>query len=314
MKKIISIALFFWSTVGISQNWCPSSAEWTYNYFSMTGFGFEKIIYEKDTVLLSQQCIKLNVQRTVPVFPFGPGFPPSGTNTISLPPIFTYSENDTVFFYYENTFHPTYFFNAQVGDTLEVINYLGTNGCDTIIQQVVDSAGTIQINNETLRFYIARHINFSSQFLFPETVTIIEKVGVIDNHMLPHFNCYTDGEEHTLRCYQDADFGLYQPEPITDCDFIITGIDNSKTTQKVFLNYFPNPTENYLLVEYKNGTVLEFQVADLSGKLYNITFLKNEYPENNIYLNVAHLNPGVYFIQLQFDNGARVRKKFIKQN
>lgn len=223
MKAILLTAIIIYSGLANAQIWCPTGAEWTYNYYNMTVSGYEKLVYEKDTVILSQPCKKIIGNLVVTHY-----ITWGAIDTIPVNPIFTFSHGDTVFTFYNHSFRPVYFFNAQVGDTLSYYNFMLPNnnftGCDTVLRQVVDSAGKVIINSDTLRFYVARHIDFNDNFLYPETVTIVERLGAINNFFVPYFTCYTDGDEYPLRCYHDDNFTSYQTEPITACDYIYTGL------------------------------------------------------------------------------------------
>lgn len=299
------------STISFSQNWSPQGAVWTYNFYSSSGFGFEKVAYEKDTLLNSQLCKKLNVKRVVPFFPFGPLFPPTGIDTVYLPAIFTYSQSDTVFFFYKQSFLPTYFFNSQIGDTLQVFNFLGFDACDTMIQQVVDSSGTMQINNETLRFYVARHINFTSQFLYPERITIIEKIGAVDNYILPHFMCVTDDEEHTLRCYKDDNFNLYQTNSLTDCDFIITSVSAISGADNFSIKVFPNPSTSQLSIRSLQYNIDAISFYNLHGQYQKAELIfehKKEYQ-----FDISELSAGIYFLKVHLENGQYYITRIVKE-
>jgi len=313
MRKDIYLLLLIVtsSTISFSQNWCPQGAIWTYNFYSMSSFGYEKVAYEKDTLLNFQPCKKLNVKRVTPIYPFGTGFPPTGIDTINLPAIFTYSESDTVFFFYKQSFHPIYFFNAQIGDTLKVVNFLGVDVCDTIIQQVVDSSGTMQINNETLRFYIARHINITSQFLYPESITVIEKIGAVDNYILPHFTCVTDDEEHTLRCYQDDNFSLYQTNSLTDCDYIYTGVSDILGSNNLSVKVFPNPSTSKLIIRSLQDKIGVISFLNLHGQSQNVELISKSAKEYQF--DMRALSTGIYLIKVEMDNGQYLTRRIVKK-
>lgn len=310
MKNLLLLFFLSLSFCSLAQNWCPQGAEWTYNFYSMSGFGYEKAIYEKDTILKNRSCKKLSAKRVVPIYPFGPGFPPTGIDTVSRPAIYTYAQNDTVFFYYKQSFRPAYFFNAQVGDTLQAINFLGFDACDTVIQQVVDSSGIMQINNETLRFYVARHINFTNQILYPERVTIVEKIGAVDNYTLPHFTCVTDNEEHTLRCYKDDNFNLYQTNLLTDCDYLYTSLSNILDEDILSVEVMPNPSTLLLNIRSKHQIIEAISLFNLNGQLQVVELIHQGNKEHQ--LNVSNLSPGIYFANIRLENGRNITKRIIK--
>lgn len=312
MKTILLTAILIYAGLTNAQTWCPTGAEWTYNYYSITAFGYEKLVYEKDTVVLSQPCKKIIGNLVVPHH-ITWGVPPTGIDTIPVNPIFTFSQGDTVFTFYHNSFRPVYFFNAQVGDTLPYYNFMlpynNFTGCDTVLKQVVDSTGTLVINSDTLRFYVARHIDFSDGFLYPGTVTIVERLGALNNFFVPYFTCYTDGEEYALRCYRDDNFATYQTEPITACDYVYTGLQDF---EKSSISISPNPTQNILTISSSlNVSIESINIYNIVGQLQKQTRKVGSQTISTI--DVSDFQDGTYFLQLLSSSGQTMTSKFIKQ-
>lgn len=297
MKKYILVVIIIALSINVfAQNWCPQGAEWTYNFYSLSSSGYQKITFEKDTTLSGQQCKKLIGNLVIRHFT-GVGSPLIGTDTILINPIFTYSQEDTVWVFNNKIFRPTYYFNAQQGDTLSYYNFMlpknsSLNYCDTLISQVVDSTGIWIVNSDTLRFYVARHINFSSSFLYPDLTTVVEKFGAINNHFAPYFTCYTDEDEYGLRCYKEDIFNLYQSNPSIACDYMISVGINDLHNDENSINIFPNPFDGILQIKIENvpSGNTEIVITDLLGRTVAREKLQTELTN----FNTHHWAKGMY--------------------
>src|SRR5690606_21294816 len=82
-----------------AQKWCEPGAEWVYFGCDLCTYYASKVrfFYEKDTLIENQVCQKILRQGVGGVY---------CTDTFNLEreSIFTYHENDTVWFYYDNAF------------------------------------------------------------------------------------------------------------------------------------------------------------------------------------------------------------------
>src|SRR5690606_13465707 len=106
------------------------------------------------------------------------------------------------------------------GDTMSFYNPLAD--CDSVLRLAIDSTGIVQINNDTLRFYVAHPLYH--QFINPDTIVVVEKLGVTSHYnydrangrfftILPFFDCGMAAEaDYTLRCYKDDESGVLQLE------------------------------------------------------------------------------------------------------
>ena len=72
---------------------------------------------------------------------------------------------------------------------------------------------------------------------------------------------------------------------------------------------FPNPFSNNLTIEIQVNPDLHFRLFDNSGRLINSGRLNQQ----STFLNLAYLNPGLYYLQLT-NRGEHVTKKLIKIN
>lgn len=319
MKNFITIFFILCYAVSNAQNWCPQGAEWTYNYTGLNESGYAKIVYASDTLLNNKNCQKLSVTQVY----VQQGFLGGDTLIKVMQPFYTYAHNDTVYFYHGNTFHAVYFFNAQKGDTLQIVNpvYSLNCGSDSIIYLVVDSSDSMQINNETLRFYTAHPLPFYfGQNIAPASITVIEKLGAYTNDsyngymfsILPFFSCGLVIEHtYSLRCYKDNNFNLYQTNTSTACDYIITVGINDVQADKYAVDLYPNPSSSSINIRVEHDEIQQISIYNLHGQLQQTNSYSNRSKE--VQVGLADFLSGVYFLHLQLSNGGNYVKRIIKQ-
>ncbi len=299
MKGILTALAMFFTLSLMAQSWCPPGAEWTYRQFSTSGPGYLKLIYERDTVVLSRACKMLSGELA---YTMAPTF--SVRYTTPVDPVFTYEENDTVYALVNHVFRPIYFFNAQKGDTL--ITYNPVQSCDTMIYQVVDSIGTTVINSQVLRFYITSQINGLSSVYY-NTQMFVEQIGAVNNHMVPYYTCFPDLEAYSLRCYSDSGFSLYQTQPPVPCDFLHT---HTGAISAPRFSIAPNPTTGIIRIKATSGEKPEAaEVFDPTGRSLRYILLK----EAEFDVDISDLPPGFYFLQLKLSDERRYVEKVFKQ-
>lgn len=87
---------------------------------------------------------------------------------------------------------------------------------------------------------------------------------------------------------------------VTDClDTSSTSTFVKKLNQTSFVRLFPNPTNDYLNIEYKGDfTSISYTLYDLSGKI----IFQGSIDKGVSVVDVSILKPGLYFIQLENDN------------
>jgi len=73
---------------------------------------------------------------------------------------------------------------------------------------------------------------------------------------------------------------------------------------------YPNPVEDLLYIESKQGEPLHLQVIDLAGK---ILFETTNSQDRTIAFDTSKLAPGIYFVLSTFPSGQRVSKRFLKE-
>lgn len=311
MKKLYIFLFFAVALAGEAegQSWCPTGAEWTYSYHSLNEIGYTSIKYSSDTTVQGQICKKLSVEQVIADCSFCAftGGVPSSIDTYSREPYYTYDRDDTVYLYYANAFRPVFYFNSQVADTIEFYNY-PISACGDSILLRVDSVGKVLIGNDSLRFYVAHPIH--SQFVNPDTIVIVEKLGVLTHYnndgandlfftILPFFSCASVLEtSYSLRCYKDDEIGLFQTGTVA-CDFVYSGIDNNTL---IPFRIFPNPASKVLFIETDVYETLQAEIYELSGRKVLSVEVKGKGS-----IDVQKLSPAVY--QLKLTNTQRTSTK-----
>jgi hypothetical protein len=227
----------------LAQNWCPPGAEWHYSYMSLPEEGFVHYRYSKDTVFENVACRQ--IESTVYNSQHGPpGFHQYDTSQGNT--IYTYSSNDTVYFYYSRfgKWAPAYFFDAQVGDTLIITNYALHSSSDSTVLAVVDSVGIMQVHTQQLRYYEFQLTDSVSWCNFRGKV--VEKLGMMDNNLIPYWHCITDDYSYYFCSYEDSATALYPSNAV--CRFIINDvhqIDNSQSAIRIS----PNPATTSITLQ-----------------------------------------------------------------
>lgn len=81
---------------------------------------------------------------------------------------------------------------------------------------------------------------------------------------------------------------------------------NDPEASKINIDLYPNPTQSQLNIK-TDANLNSFRIMDINGKV----IISESYSENPIH--VAQLSQGVYFIQLNAEQGRSVIKRFIKK-
>ena len=110
-----------------------------------------------------------------------------------------------------------------------------------------------------------------------------------------------DGSEKTLIIeYVNGDQAIYGDHLLSREDFY-----------KSNFAIHPNPVKNELFLTSKNTTAnLKIKIFNLEGKLLSI---QNKVFENQISIDVSQLMGGIYFLNIEDENGNTTIKKFIKE-
>jgi hypothetical protein len=264
MKKLILIILTAISIQANSQEFAPIGAKWHYDQgtFNPDLTTYQTIESISDTIINGIPCRKLmKIQRM------------AGT-LISY--LYTFSVNDSVFFYAGNGFHLLYDFGAITGDTVTLGYFTTYDGSP--LKMFIDSTDSIIINGQTRKL---QYVSCGDGLVIEFGGIVIEGIGNL-TYMFPRLDLSLDGP---LRCYEDSVIGLfinpyhsYNGWNFQDCEQILTGIADKGKTANVTI--YPNPAGRFLEVanldlpaeftfydlhgrRQKHGTVVPFQSIDL---------------------------------------------------
>tara|TARA_Y100000589_G_scaffold331882_2_gene387645 strand:- start:25432 stop:26358 length:927 start_codon:yes stop_codon:yes gene_type:complete len=297
MKK--TTIIFFLTFISLftnskAQNFAPIGATWYYDeVFSFTNSNardFIKFTVVKDTVINGQLCSKI-VKRHRVLCAF--------RDSVE----FIYTQNDTVFFYDTsfNTFQILYDFNAQAGDSWQILMKNNQNTIDTLTIRV-DSTSTTLINGLSLK---TLHVTYISSN--PDAVMnyynskIIERIG--DMQYMFNWSPYTftcdDNASNGLRCYQDSVLGYYSTGIADSCNLVITGIFDKNNFSNTF-SITPNPAQDFAVINVSRSfSELQIDIYNISGKkIEQITSLQNSFK-----ISFKNFSKGMYFISVKNEKG-----------
>jgi hypothetical protein len=289
MKKIILIIVLALPLGMLAQEFAPIGAIW---HNSQTSFIIPELITYKtieslsDSTINGKECKKLiEVERLY-------------SDTVNTFIHYMFSENDSVFFYKDNSFHLLYDFGAEAGDTIVLDYYLTSEG--TPLLMIIDSTGIIDINGLQRKIqYVSCGDGIFIEFGGP----IIEGIG--STYFL--FPTYDGTVNGPLRCYQDEAIGLYINYFYSnfgwnyeDCNQIITDIVEP-VSNNIIVTY-PNPSLNRIYIKNANPSS-EYRINDMNGNLIDQGQL-----DLSGEIRIQDLTKGTYILQLITDNQVVVRK------
>lgn len=287
MKKIIILLLFtIFLTDTNAQKWALPSSTWVTTYSWLSPTIYTKLQVEKDTLIQGKLCKKID----------------------RFNPIFTYEENDTVFFLLNGLFRPTYYFNVEVGDTISlyVNNYcLSLNfshDTDSIFYATIDSIDSIDVGNKFLKRYHCEIYNFNVPGSTMESLYFNYTEFIGSNYIYPDFTCYVDQEFYGICDYGDStiqDFYVFK----NDCIGVsIQDLEN----QNEQISIYPNPVANFLNLQLDFNT--ESHILTIRNAIGQIV-KKFTVTQGENKLDIRHFRSGIYFATLNDINTI----KFIKE-
>jgi hypothetical protein len=302
VKKSLFVGLFFlvltlFHQKLYAQSWCNEGATWNYDFQNGSpSVGFVKIKYLGDTLIDSFICQKLsktrktynNLSGEILEFNFGTEITRISNNVVLI-------KNQTLW-------DTLYNFNANPGQSWRVTTVNQTPGFDACGNNAnisVLDTGHLAINGIGLR-YLKVSINLNEINTMPPISeyqdTIFERIGFKKYYLLPIDICYAmiDGNEGGfLRCFSDNNLGLFQPNFISDCNFLPTSTSNNLIqNRKAELKTFIDGNHMYILNKefVLDGAFLS--IFNLQGAL--IKTCSN--PANGI--DLADLAHGSYLLVL----------------
>lgn len=307
-RKVITICILLvasFTCLKAQITFAPVNSEWHWKCTNDWDDGhvyFKKYHTTKDTLYQGKMCAKIEGRsiRTT-------SFTKVIIDTTIEPPLYTYTNADTVFYYNNNfnRFLPLYIFNVKVGDTISYhVPYMVTGHSDTTFVVIITS-----ITNTLIDGLPTRVINSGSTptSLFGLT-PLYERIGTTsggcysypiigynEQHGLPYQNFLT--------CYSDE---LISFPKIANCDSLDAhALSIPEINLKEQIKICPNPFNNVIQIElpsdyHKNVTV---NIFDMMGKKIK---LESTWANNSMIINTSNINRGMYFIQLQNINGGEI--------
>ncbi|MBX2910439.1 MAG: T9SS type A sorting domain-containing protein [Chitinophagales bacterium] len=293
MKKVIVLTLLVIAASGMeAQKWAHSSSIWKIQevwFFGSEMFtDFYNISIEKDTVVLGETCKKLSN-----------GF-------------VTFERNDTVFALYNDTFRSVMYFNAQVGDTVAIFDYVGKvrwritsdESADTV-WAVISKVDSIDVENKYLK-------KFFFDIFSPTSVrwegahSYSENMG--GGFIFPYF--YYDF------MYEQPGFGTCDYGDSTIQDFwvynnLCTRTIGISENSELNISIYPNPAHSQINITSPYFDIATIDFYSLHGQRKNIGIDNNNSKESQI--DISSFPAGVYFLHLKLSNGAQYVHKIMKE-
>ena len=283
--KAIFILLFLSIIIASAsaQDWVHHGSKWHYSWLYFNSSGYTEYKYVADTAVENHSCHMLSLTEFSSTN-IGPSH--YTLDTITGYPIYTYSHADTCFFYYRGqlAWQAVYFFGGHVGDSIVVPNAPTWTTTDTFVHAIIDTVGTTIIDTFHLRYY-KFHLTDSCQMGWYGKGTVIERVGMQENDLLPFWHCVTDDYYYQFCSYKDDSFALYKPYP--DCDNLPTAIE--ETSIPTF-KCSPNPAQNELNINMSDMSPdLVLFIRDINGK----ELMRTKLETKNARISTSSLANGV---------------------
>jgi Secretion system C-terminal sorting domain len=299
---LLSLSLFFTSTLIMAQVWAPSGATWHYDWTAMWNSGYVEIQYTGDTTIGGKSCKILKKER------HSYDWINHTYSTSVIGYEYTYLENNIVYYLRYGQFFKLYDFNATSGSSWKVAGWNQNNPCDSTGTIVVDTTGMTIINSFSLK-YLKVSPGLTSTWAFSSD-TIIERIGSLV-YMFPEPNCIPDVYEGgALRCYYDDSFGLYERGSAPTCDYI-TGVDNM-LPESNFVKIHPVPATSTITLEFTRQIKgkMRIEISDIVGN--KIKMLETDRAE--LIIGIEDLKRGIYFISISDKSGLLWNQKIIKNS
>ena len=176
---------------------------------------------------------------------------------------------------------------------------LSTGYCDFFGMDIIYDSTTNLFDVLSLTTFgpgclLIENINFNEKYY-----NFFTNNGELNNPFLYEITA-SGGSISLLIINANGDSALYGDEKLSNKD-----IDNRKFA------IYPNPAKNELILTLKNTTGnLKIKIFNIEGKLLST---QNTVLENQISIDVSQLSSGIYFLNIEDENGNTAMKKFIKQ-
>ena len=155
-------------------------------------------------------------------------------------------------------------------------------------------------------------------FAFTNFLECQGQIALMDNEndpfAVPNSRQVNIGNQITILGAQGDAYIGNVVESVVACGDNLTGVENIDQT-KINLSLFPNPTTDYLLVDFdweRKGEAVKLSVLDMTGKLVQEKFLTVNKGKNQTKLDVLSLAQGNYFIEFAGETWKVSSDQFVK--
>lgn len=325
MKKILLFLILLCSSASVyAQEFATVGSKWTYQNIGSSGLGFPVAIQfrvEKDTVIDERYCTIINSYSL-----FDDGRWQQGESEI----VASTASGDTVYVYFDDSFHIIYDFTAEVGDTIEVTNktfdgfFTEVSFNQNRFVYKIDSISSFAIDTDTLMMQYVSHlsppsIDFSEWGFADVTDVsanvpgrIIKGIGSLNRAAMlgtsTDFSFFFDSTPDYLTCYEDSNKHIQFGN--VDCDSLIsiyTSVDDLNQKPTILGGVFPNPFTQRININYDPSEVRFVRIFDIYGREVN-TFTLNLTTS----IDLSYIQSGTYFFSLLLRDGRVKMHRVIK--
>lgn len=290
MRLTVTFLLCASLNLGHGQTWCPSGAEWLFNFTSQQATGVRHAWCSGDTVVGGLPCQRIDqvIVAYEPVFPLGQAF------TFQGAPIITHGQGDLVLLWDGNSaiFDTLAWFGAAPGDHWDVPNYAGLGRFDVL------DTGTRVVDGIPLRYLVVEE-----PIVLGVTDTLFERIGFEYYFLRPEETMLVDFTTMALVCYKDDQIsqfnGWYQTQH--PCDFTLAVREPAST--EMFM--YPNPGLEELTLALLPG-MHEVSLTDARGRMV----LRQRVSGPWATISARHLVKGAYAVRVDETN---LRSVWVKQ-
>ena len=292
MKKVLLLLILLNSSFLFAQSeWAPKGAIWHYNYPSETGIQYTTIESVGDTIIHGIECKILQT-------------------SLNLDPVrvYSYYNDGIVWVTKKGPFHKLYDFNANIGDTWQVIDVFGRCQTDSLATVIVDRIGDTTINNIQLSYIVVRFLTsarwgFECYGTSGTSYKIIENIGAL-GYMFPQSFCAIDFPYPcSLRCYSDSKLGTFETGIADSCNLTVTEINENLLKKSIAI--YPNPIKDELNIDLLNSNYCAFLTI---YNLFGMPVLKKIIYGSMSSVNLNELTSGYYILRIDQNNKTSFNK------
>jgi len=302
MKPILILITFtFLSFNLLSQQWAPTGATWTYNYYNPPYQGYTQIKYIDDTLIAGENAKVMS--STIYTYNNQNG----AYQSTQLDTEYTFENNNIVYLLTNNIWDTLFNFNTVINSGWVLPRQTTGPLCDSNLYMHVVSTGQTLLSGQIFNFLDVEYSFVAGQYANVYQERIVPKIGSIDAYMFPYTGCGCPdcSIAGALRCYSDSSFFYQNPDFYGACEFV-TYASLPFNELNLEVEIYPNPTSNTLfikgLTDFKD---VNYSITDLSGKE-----IKSSCCSKSIVIEELH--SGVYFLRIEKEEEFLI-KKFIKE-